>query len=116
MITAGDWLLMTWGDFVSYLVLTAAFAGLVGLLVGYRVRVRAEQAPSDCPTYGAHESREEAEAAARHRALEQLAMRYPVAFTHLLDEALADAGVPSVPSPALLPPAADTTDGGHHRG
>jgi hypothetical protein len=110
LITAGDWLLMTWGDFVSYLVLTAAFAGLVGLLVGYRVRGRAEQAPSDCRTYGAHESRAEAEVAARHRALEQLAMRYPVAFTHLLDEALAEAGVPTVPSPARLPYANDTAE------
>lgn len=110
MITAGDWLLMTWGDFVSYLVLTAAFAGLVGLLVGYRVRVRAEQAPSDCRTYGAHESREEAEVAARRRALEQLAMRYPVAFTHLLDEETAALFLPSVPAP-LSP--ADLTEGEH---
>lgn len=56
MITAGSWLLMTWGDFVSYLALAAAFAGLVGLLVGYRVGVRSRpepHVPSDCRLNGA---------------------------------------------------------------
>lgn len=56
MITAGHWLLMTWGDFVSYLALAAAIAGLVGLLVGYRVGVRSRpepHVPSDCRSNGA---------------------------------------------------------------
>lgn len=55
MTAAGAWVLMTWGDFVSYLVLAAALAGLVGLLVGYRVGVRSRQephVPSDCRPYG----------------------------------------------------------------
>lgn len=112
MTTAGDWVLIQWGELVSWLILAALAAGLVGLIVGYRARVRSEQVPSDCRTYGAVDARAEAEAAAQQRALEQLADRYPEAFTHLLDEALADAGVPSVPSPALLPYATDTTDGG----
>lgn len=99
MTAMGSWVLMTWAELASYLILSVLAAGLVGLLVGYWVRVRAEQAPQP-------------EVVARQRALEQLAARYPVAFTHLLDEALADAGVPSVPSPALLPYATDTTDGG----
>lgn len=56
MITAGDWLLMTWGEFASYLVLAVLAAGLVGLLVGYRVGVRSRpepHVPSDCRPYGA---------------------------------------------------------------
>lgn len=97
MITAGDWLLMTWGDFMSYLILAVLAAGLVGLLVGNRVRVRAEQVPS--------------ESVVRQRALEQLAARYPVAFTHLLDEETAAVALTQVPAPGLLPPA-DLTEGG----
>lgn len=115
MITAGDWVLIQWGELASWLILAALAAGLVGLIVGYRARARSEQAsqaPSDCRTYGAHDTRAEAEAAARDRALDQLAIRYPVAFTHLEDEELAAAGIFRVPS-HLLPQAADTTDGGH---
>jgi hypothetical protein len=87
-------------------VTAALYAFLAGLMtrealiwVGHRIAV-------------ARGTTAQAEAAARQVALEELAARYPVAFTHLLDEALADADVSSVPSTALLPHATDTTDGG----
>lgn len=47
---------MTRGEFASYLILAVLAAGLVGLLVGYRVGVRSRpepHVPSDCRSNGA---------------------------------------------------------------
>lgn len=55
MTAAGAWVLMTWGEFVSCLVLAVLAAGLVALIVGFRIGVRAQarHVPSDCRTHGA---------------------------------------------------------------